>query len=75
MVPAARLDAGEWVINGRSSDKYDKELREINRGTFPKLPGYANGGRAHADEIDAFVRGKTVRGHRARRPLDGAPYD
>ena len=75
MVPAARLDAGEWVINGRSSDKYDKELREINRGTFPKLPGYADGGRAHADEIDAFVRGKTVRGHRARRPLDGAPYD
>lgn len=75
MVPAARLDAGEWVINGRSSDKYDKELREINRGTFPKLPGYANGGRAHADEIDAFVRGNTVRGHRARRPLDGAPYD
>ena len=75
MVPAARLDAGEWVINGRSSDKYDKELREINRGTFPKLPGYAKGGRAHADEIDSFVRGNTVRGHRARRPLDGAPYD
>ena len=75
MVPAARLDAGEWVINGRSSEKYDRELREINRGTFPKLPGYADGGRAHADEIDAFVRGKTVRGHRAARPLDGAPYD
>lgn len=75
MVPAARLDAGEWVINGRSSDKYDKELREINRGTFPKLPGYANGGRAHADEITEFVKGASVRGHRARRPLDGAPYD
>lgn len=75
MVPAARLDAGEWVINGRSSDKYDKELREINRGTFPKLPGYTNGGRAHADEITEFVKGASVRGHRARRPLDGAPYD
>lgn len=75
MVPAARLDAGEWVINGRSSDKYDKELREINRGTFPKLPGYADGGRAHADEITEFVKGASVRGHRARRPLDGAPYD
>ena len=75
MVPAARLDAGEWVINGRSSEKYDKELREINRGTFPKLPGYADGGRAHADEIDDFVKGKPARGHRAARPLEGAPYD
>ncbi|WP_313678464.1 tape measure protein [Corynebacterium stationis] len=75
MVPAARLDAGEWVINGRSSEKYDKELREINRGTFPKLPGYADGGRAHADEIDDFVKGKPARGHRAVRPLEGAPYD
>src|SRR5699024_12828675 len=35
----------------------------------------AKGGRAHADESDSFVRGNTVRGHRARRPLDGAPYD
>lgn len=74
MVPSARLDAGEWVINGRSSDKYDRELREINRGTFPKLPGYADGGRAHADEIDSFVRGNSVRGHRASRPLEGSPY-
>lgn len=74
MVPAARLDAGEWVINGRSSDRYDRELAEINRGTFPKLPGYRDGGRAHADEIDSFVRGNSVRGHRAKQPLEGAPY-
>ena len=35
--PLARLDAGEWVINRASSDKYDAELAAINRGTFPKL--------------------------------------
>ncbi|KGF17360.1 tape measure protein [Corynebacterium freneyi] len=45
-MPAARLDAGEWIINGRSSEKYDKELKAINAGTFPKLPGYNTGGRA-----------------------------
>lgn len=45
-MPAARLDAGEWIINGRSSEKYDKELAAINAGTFPKLPGYNTGGRA-----------------------------
>ena len=42
--PLVRLDAGEWVINRASSDKYDAELAAINRGTFPKLPGFANGG-------------------------------
>lgn len=64
-VPAARLDAGEWVINSRSSEKYSKELAQINRGTFPKLPGYVEGGRhlRHAAEIDKFARG-----------LEGKPY-
>ena len=64
-VPAARLDAGEWVINSRSSEKYGKELAQINRGTFPKLPGYADGGQhlRHSAEIDKFARG-----------LEGKPY-
>src|SRR5690606_24422787 len=25
-IPAAHLDAGEWIINGRSSQKYNREL-------------------------------------------------
>ena len=62
-IPAARLDAGEWIINARSSKKYGKELREINNGTFQKLPGYADGGIAHADDIDRFAR-----------DLEGKPY-
>ncbi|WP_312802472.1 tape measure protein [Corynebacterium variabile] len=62
-IPAARLDAGEWIINARSSKKYGKELREINNGTYQKLPGYADGGIAHADDIDKFARG-----------LEGKPY-
>ncbi|WP_461164937.1 phage tail tape measure protein [Arthrobacter sp. R4-81] len=45
-VPVARLDANEWIINGPSSEKYNRELAAINAGTFPKLPGYANGSRA-----------------------------
>lgn len=44
-VPIARVDAGEWIINGTSSGRYNRELAAINAGTFPKLPGYANGGR------------------------------
>ena len=54
-MPAARLDAGEWIINGRSSEKYNKELAAINAGTFPKLPGYNTGGRAGEkpqDDVD-----------------------
>jgi TP901 family phage tail tape measure protein len=44
-VPLARVDAGEWIINRRSSDRYNRELAAINAGTFQKMPGYANGGR------------------------------
>lgn len=40
------VQSEEWIINGRSSRKYDRELAAINAGTFPKMPGYANGGRA-----------------------------
>ncbi|WP_426302776.1 phage tail tape measure protein [Arthrobacter sp. R-11] len=30
------LQSEEWVINGRSSKKYDRELAAINAGTFPQ---------------------------------------
>ena len=42
--PNARLDAGEWIINGVMSERYNAELAAINAGTFPKLPGFATGG-------------------------------
>lgn len=61
-VPRARLDKGEWVINGRSSDKYDRELAAINAGTFPKLPGYAEGGRNGIDA--ALGAGRSVEGNK-----------
>jgi hypothetical protein len=35
------LQGQEWVVNGRSSDDYDAELRMINAGTFPKLKEYS----------------------------------
>lgn len=47
-VPLARVDAGEWIINRGSSSRYDRELAAINAGTFPKLPGFANGGREYS---------------------------
>lgn len=71
-IPAARLDAGEWIINGRSSEKYNRELAQINAGTFPKLPGYKDGGRADAKELLDFVHGRG--GHGQSQPLEGAPY-
>jgi TP901 family phage tail tape measure protein len=40
------VQSEEWIINGRSSKKYDRELAAINAGTFPKMQGFANGGRA-----------------------------
>jgi TP901 family phage tail tape measure protein len=45
-VPMARVDAGEWIVNRGSSNRYNRELAAINAGTFPKLPGYAHGSRA-----------------------------
>ena len=53
----ARVDAGEWVINGRSSNTYNRELAAINAGTFPKLPGFADGGRAYAAQASAARAG------------------
>jgi len=41
-IPTARVDAGEWVINRRSSDKYHGVLAAINAGTYK---AYADGGR------------------------------
>lgn len=40
-MPVARVDAGEWVINRRSSEKYHDVLAQINAGTFPM---FATGG-------------------------------
>jgi hypothetical protein len=40
------VQSGEWIINGRSSKEYNRELAAINAGTFPKMPGYASGGRS-----------------------------
>lgn len=73
-IPAARLDAGEWIINGRSSEKYNKELAAINAGVFPKLPGYAEGGRSQrtASEVLDFVWARNSHGQNG--PLDGNPY-
>jgi hypothetical protein len=42
------VDAGEWIINRGSSGRYNRELAAINAGTFPKLPGYAGGGREYS---------------------------
>jgi len=39
------VQSEEWIINGRSSKKYDRELAAINAGTFPKMPGFTEGGR------------------------------
>lgn len=43
--PAAYVDKGEWIINGRMSERYNAELAAINAGTFPKVQGYASGDR------------------------------
>lgn len=58
-MPVARVDAGEWVINRRSSEKYHDVLAQINAGTFP---AFATGGVIKsADEIKLLgLMGKVV---------------
>jgi TP901 family phage tail tape measure protein len=48
------VQSEEWIINGTSSKKYDRELAAINAGTFPKMEGYANGRSALAREYSAY---------------------
>lgn len=70
-IPTARVNRGEWVINDRSSEKYNRELASINAGTFPKLPGYETGGVVGSRDLTDFVTGRTS----LARPLTGAEYD
>ncbi|APE10759.1 phage tail tape measure protein [Rhodococcus sp. 2G] len=44
--PVARVNGGEWVVNSRSSEKYDGLLAAINRDDprLAGLPGFAEGG-------------------------------
>ncbi|MCK2200177.1 tape measure protein [Corynebacterium callunae] len=86
-VPIARLDTNEWVVNGRSSEKYNRALSLINRDdpSVQHLAKFADGGRVDsgsdellggrsAEEILSFARGESVGGHVAARSLEGAPY-
>ncbi|NKS17306.1 phage tail tape measure protein [Rhodococcus hoagii] len=52
-VPIAKVNGDEWVINDEMSEEYDRELAMINAGTFPKLPGFENGGRIAAQRAHA----------------------
>lgn len=85
-MPLVRLNAGEWVINDKRSDEYDRELAMINAGTFPKLddlhmldtanavPGLFKGGVVSPDQLLSFARGATVRGVTPPGSLEGSPY-
>ena len=62
-MPAARLDAGEWIINGQSSEQYNALLKGINNDSpraraalaaYRSLPGFNTGGRAGGDEPDPW---------------------
>jgi hypothetical protein len=44
-----KVRSGEWIINEDSSREYDRELAAINAGTFPKMPGFAGGGRPYRE--------------------------
>lgn len=53
------LQGQEWVINGRSSDKYDRELAAINAGTFPKYKEYSAQQLGYAPAVSSAAAGPT----------------
>lgn len=67
--PVAWVDAGEWVINRRSADRYNRTLHHLNQGDgagalaalYNELPRHAAGGRVQKVKNDLA-------------PLDGTPY-
>lgn len=66
--PIARVDAGEHVTRRSMSEKYHRELTEINNGTFPKLPGYATGGMVGKKPLEI---GSTLKDTASRFDLTG----
>ncbi|MDD7587193.1 MAG: tape measure protein [Corynebacterium glucuronolyticum] len=81
-MPTARVDAGEWVINRKSSDKYHGLLAAINADRLPRgldlggfgLQALADGGQVSPEQMLAFAKGEAVNGQRAPRSLEGATY-
>lgn len=53
-MPLARVDAGEWIINGKSSQKYNGLLSAINRDdpSVQGLAALASGGRVSWSKAD-----------------------
>lgn len=78
--PIARVEPGEFIVNREATKKYGRLLAAINGGKFDGtkgdfgLPGYAKGGVVTARQMIDFALGKSVNGHQASRPLQGAPY-
>lgn len=77
--PFVRVDAGEWIVNRRSSKKYNNLLQAINRDDprlqkMGDLPAFRVGGIATSDELKRFVHGENVGGFQAKQPLEQAPY-
>lgn len=70
-MPIARVNAGEWVVNGDSSDRYNRTLAAINANNpraimaslARELPAYADGGRTKSEEVIAQLSA-----------FDGGPY-
>ncbi|MGB6179868.1 MAG: tape measure protein [Rhodococcus sp. (in: high G+C Gram-positive bacteria)] len=48
-VPTAWVSNRETIVNESASDKYEGEIAAMNRGLFPKLDGFAEGGRVGGD--------------------------
>ena len=62
-VPTTWVDKGEWIVNGKSSEKHNKLLAAINRDDprLQNLPGYAEGGRNGI--TNALAAGASVDGN------------
>jgi len=62
-VPTTWVDKGEWIINGKSSEKHNRLLAAINRDDprLKNLPGFAEGGRNGIQA--ALSAGKSVDGN------------
>lgn len=54
-IPTAMVDAGEWVVNGQSSEKYNALLAAVNRDdpSIRHLARHASGARAGSREYAA----------------------
>ncbi|QGJ94485.1 tape measure protein [Gordonia phage AndPeggy] len=72
--PIANVSNGETYFTPALASMFSSTLGAINGGMGDGTANFVKGGIVTNDELKRFAQGQLVRGQKASRSLDGAPY-